>query len=410
LPYASQHPVAHAISGLVHVLDAEHVPSEQSGVGDEQMAHDSPSIPHAAGDVPSSQMFPSQHPVHEIGEHSQVPSSHASPVGQVPVVQTPPHPSSPPHAASVQSGVQPQTPSVQVRPLSQTSSVQQASSSSPHDSQPLEQTSPVAQAVHATPPTPHALGSVPSSQPPSSQQPPHPVASQTQAPDSHESPVAQVPVWQMPPQPSACPHAPSHVGVHSPPQMPSVQVSGMLQELPLQHGCPLAPQVPPSHSCVQTPPHPSLPSHDTPAQLGTQVPTPQTLGVVAPHVSPVVQPPQLTRSPHSSLRSPHLPSQRASSFAVHPVSPAPSRWPPESWWLPASPAPAVQMQASKVPAAEQTSIPSPPPGHVQGCTAPGLQVDVRDDDAVPPHETRMAKKRRTEARRTVPMGGSLPRG
>lgn len=138
----------------------------------------------------------------------------------------------------------------------------------------------------------------------------------TQTPAWHVVPAAHVPVWQVPPQPSPAPHAapvhsgwqtqtpfwqvscgPGHGPEHLPPQpsstphalpeqsgthahWPELHVSGELQALPAQHGCPLPPHapqldephvVPPEHVTHTVPPAPHAPllvpgSHVAPEQ------------------------------------------------------------------------------------------------------------------------------------------------
>ena len=105
--------------------------------------------------------------------------------------------------------------------------------------------------VHWAPAAPHALLVVPGAHCPAVQHPlVHDVVSHVHVPVTQCSPVpAQLPVWQVPPQPSLAPHAaPLQFGVqpHTPLWPPPPHVSGEAHMLPAQHGWPLPPHVPQS--------------------------------------------------------------------------------------------------------------------------------------------------------------------
>jgi hypothetical protein len=112
---------------------------------------------------------------------------------------------------------------------------------------------PAAHAMHATPPLPHAFGSLPSVQAFPLQHPVHDETSHAQTPATHRIPsAAQVPCTQIDAQPSFSPHA-------------------------------------------------------LPAQLGVHVPVPQTFGAPPPPQDlPIAHPPQSTTCLHASRSWPHL--------------------------------------------------------------------------------------------------------
>jgi hypothetical protein len=86
---------------LLHVCPLEHA------------THACPPAPQALLAVPDSHCPAEQHPVaHDVELHVHVPLTHAWPLGQEPLVHTPPHPSLAPHALPVQLAVHPHTPLV----------------------------------------------------------------------------------------------------------------------------------------------------------------------------------------------------------------------------------------------------------------------------------------------------------
>ena len=151
-----------------------------------------PPAPHEVAVVPARQLLPLQQPEHDVVSHTHVPAEQRCPVLHAPVVQVPPQPSLAPHDLPLQLGVQP---------------VQR----------PPEQPPPPLQDAQMEPPLPHALDDEPPRQVLPLQQPAQEVGSHTHAPPSQCWPPPQVPVMQVPPQPSVAPHAlPLQDGVHVP--------------------------------------------------------------------------------------------------------------------------------------------------------------------------------------------------
>jgi len=160
------------------------------------------------------------------------------------------------------------------------------------------------------------------------------------------SPSGQVPLAQIPPQPSAPPHAAlaqfgtqahsplvSHVvpvwqTVHWPPPTPHAVGSDVpsTQTLPEQHPAHVVEsQVhAPSKHCWpgaqapswQVPPQPSSPPQAWPAQLGAQLPSSGMhtfASLPVPQLSPLAHDPQSTKPPHPSARRPQsFPAQALS--------------------------------------------------------------------------------------------------
>jgi hypothetical protein len=81
----------------MHASPVQVVPLPHSAQG-------APCLPQALALVPGMHVLPLQHPAHPLW-HSHVPLWHAVPVGHVPVLQVPPHPSGAPHALPAHCGV-----------------------------------------------------------------------------------------------------------------------------------------------------------------------------------------------------------------------------------------------------------------------------------------------------------------
>jgi hypothetical protein len=73
-------------------------------------AHAPPPFPHAFPSVPGWHVPLAQHPLHDVGSHAHRSLAQCSPAGQLPLAQTPPHPSSPPHVFPMHVGAHPHTP------------------------------------------------------------------------------------------------------------------------------------------------------------------------------------------------------------------------------------------------------------------------------------------------------------
>ncbi len=347
--------------------------------------HPPPPLPHALIALPPRQLPDEQHPLQLDESHVHVPDVQWVPVAQLPVMQTPPHPSLPPHVAFVQSGAHPHTPGApptpHVRPVAQALPEQHACPLPPHAPQlALPHVAPEPQLVHTTPPIPHAAFVLPGSHVETSQHPPHDVPSHVHTPVTQRCPLPHDPSWHAPPHPSDAPQAlPEQSGLQpqTPVVPPPLHVSGNAHVEPPQHGCPLPPHVPqstphfwlPGHvehavppaphavwevplshveplqqpvhdvashlhtparhrsPCphvprVQTPSHPLLWPQALPAHELVHGPEPHTLGLPPPPQSrPMLHPPQSTRLPHASSICPHLP-MHVTAGEGQPPSPA----------------------------------------------------------------------------------------
>jgi hypothetical protein len=200
-------------------------------------------LPHALCAVPPRHAPDAQHPLHELLSHAHVVPVQCRPVPQLPVVQTPPQPSSAPHAAFVQLGTQPQMPAWPPAPHVSSAAhwlfAQQDCPLPPHAPQlALPHVVPVAQTAHTVPPVPHAPCTSPGSHVETLQHPLQEVPSHAHTPVTQCWPLPHEPSWHVPPQPSAAPHAlPLQSGMqpHTPAVPPPAHVRGNAQVLPAQH-------------------------------------------------------------------------------------------------------------------------------------------------------------------------------
>ncbi len=169
----------------------------------------------------------------------------------------------------------------------------------------------------------------------------HEVPSHTHAADAQWRPFPQLPVTQIPPQPSAPPQAfPVQLGVQpqTPGGPPPPQVSGLPHALPGQHGWPFPPQAPQlalpqatplAHAAHTVPPAPHAVSlvpgwqADTSQQPVHEAPS-QTHNPVT-HRWPLPHAPLSQTPPHPSPAPHALPAQ----VGVHPHTPG--RPPPPHW-------------------------------------------------------------------------------
>jgi hypothetical protein len=97
------------------------------------------------------------------------------------------------------------------------------------------------------PPVPHALCAAPPRHAPAAQHPPHDVESHAHVSPVQCRPAPQLPLLQMPPQPSSAPQG-AFVQSGTQPQIPAwppaPHVSSAAHALPAQHACPLPPHAP----------------------------------------------------------------------------------------------------------------------------------------------------------------------
>jgi hypothetical protein len=376
-----------------------------------------PPLPHALPVVPARQAPDEQQPVQELVSHVHAPLAQRSPAPQLPVWQTPPHPSSAPQAVPEQLGVHPHVPldppPPHVKGEAHCPPAQHACPLPPHAPQLVPHVCPVLHEAQVVPPCPQAALLVPGSHVVPEQHPVHDVGSHSHTPPAQCCPVAHDPAAHVPPQPSSAPHAfPLQSGAqpHRLLCPPPPHVSGAPQAPLAQQGCPLPPHVPQSpvpHACplehaahatppvphaaasvpgrqalplqhpvhevasqwqvpptqrwpcshepvVHVPLHPSLCPQAFPAQLGWHAPAPQMLGAPPPpQVCPTAQPPQEITFPQRPAISPHFFVQSAASSGVQ---------------LPVAPStPACESERASIDAADASAVePAPvfcPPSH-----------------------------------------------